>query len=81
MYLDYFLEKVETLRKKVDEKDCKYIFLEKEKEKVTTNALLERENFLWRMEILKEKNKMLEEKLTCLHVDIFGDSGAMRSKV
>ena len=79
--LDELLAKVEILRKKVVEEDARCISLEKEKENITMNALIERENLSRRMVTLQEQNKKLEDKSTSLHSNMFGDIGKMRSKV
>ena len=57
------------------------IYLEKEKEQATLDALVERDNLLRRMASLKEQNKNLEERTSFLHTNVFGDIDTLRSKV
>ena len=65
----------------VAEEEAKHIHLEKEKEKATLDAIVERDNLLRRMVSLKTHNKKLIEKTSLLHVDVFGDVDDLRSKV
>ena len=69
------------LRRKVVDEEARCLHLEKEKEKVIMNTIIERDNFLRRMASLQEKNKRLEERSFNLHSDIFGDMGALRTNV
>ena len=52
---DLFLELV-LLRRRVVEEEPKHIRLEKEKEQITLNTLIERDKFLSRMDFLQEQN-------------------------
>lgn len=72
---DLFPELV-LLWMRVVEEEAKHIPLEKEKEKITLNTLIERDTLLRRMASLQEKNKRLEEKSSNLHSDIFVDMEA-----
>ena len=55
--------------------------MEKEREKATFNAIIERDNFLTTMVALKEQNNKLEERTIVLHANVFGDIDSLRSKV
>ena len=46
------MDELKVLRKKVAEEDARHLHLEKEREKTTMNALLERESLLRRMNAL-----------------------------
>ena len=55
--------------------------MEKKKEQITMNALIEREAFLRRMDTPREKNNELEERSSKLDSYVFGDVEDLRSKV
>ena len=57
------------------------MFLEKEKEKVTINALLEREALMRRMVALQEHNRRLEYSSTTLDKDLFRDIPIMHATI
>lgn len=78
---DELMSEIETLRRNFVEEDVKFIHLEKEKEVIAMNALIEREAFLRGMEALKEKNRKLEEISSKLHSYIFGDVEELRSQI
>ena len=64
---DELLSEIKTSMMKVAKEDAKRIRLEKEKEVITMNSLIEKESFLRRMESLKDQNRKLEEKYFTLH--------------
>ena len=67
------MDELEVLRKMVAEEESKRLLLEKEKEKATMNALLERDSLLRRMSALQGYNKELENSSTTLNKELFGD--------
>ena len=75
------MNELEILRKKVAKEDAKCMHLEKEKEKVTINALLEREALMRRMVALQEHNRRLEYYSTALDKDLFGDIPILQAKI
>ena len=78
---DELMAKLEVLRKKKTKEDVKFLRLEKEKEKITMNTLLERESLQRRMVASKENNKRLEYRSATLQSYIFGDVGSIQSKI
>ncbi len=78
---DELMSELEVLRKKVAEEDVKCICLEKEKEKATINALLEREALMRRNATLQEHNRRLEDSSTTLDKDLFGDIPIMQATI
>ena len=72
---------LEMPRKRVTEEDARHLQLEKEKEKETINALLEREALMRRMVSLQEHNRRLEDSSTTLNKDLFGDIPIMKEKI
>lgn len=72
---------MEVLKNKFVEENTKCILLEKEKEKIAMNFLLERENLDRRMAMLGEINKRLEERSSSVHSYIFEYFKEKRSKV
>ena len=54
---------------------------EKEKERKTINALLEREALMRRISSLREHNKRLENSSTILDKDFFGDVLVMQATI
>ena len=69
------------LKKWVVEEEAKHSHLEKDKERLTLDAIVERDSLLRRMATLKEQNKKLTEKNSLLHSDVFGDLDSLKSKV
>ena len=69
------------LRKKVLEEDARRVHLEKEKEKVIINALLEREALMRTMVALQEHNRRLEDCSTTLDKDLFGNILVMQETI
>ena len=67
------------LKKKVADEEAKHWCLEKEKEKIILNTIIEIDGFLRRMASLQEQNRKLEERSSSLHSNIFGDMGVLRT--
>ena len=67
------MDELEVFKKRVAEEEARRLHLEKEKEKTTMNALLERESLLRRMNALQGYNKELENSSTILNKELFGD--------
>ena len=75
------MDELEMLRKRVTKEDARHLHLEKERERATMNALLERESLLKRMNALQEHNKRLENFANTLDKDLFRDVLVMRDAV
>lgn len=71
--------KLVLLRKRVTEEEARHMRLEKDKEKIILNSIIERDNLMRMMTSLQERNKKLEEKSSNLHSDIFGDMDVLMS--
>ena len=67
------MNELEILRKKVAKEDAKCMHLEKEKEKITINALLEREALMRRMVSLQDHNRRSKDSSTTFDKDLFKD--------
>lgn len=75
------MDELVTLRREAIELDAKCLHLEKEKERVTMEALLERETFKRRLAFLREQNRRLEDTSTILNLECFNDVDALKSKI
>ena len=69
------------MRKRVAEEDAICLHLEKERERTTMNALLERESLLRRMNALQEHNKRFEDSTNILDKVLFKDVPIMQDIV
>ena len=78
---DELMVELEILRNNMAKEDAKFLCLDKEKERITMNALFERKALLKRMTLLPKQNKKLEDRSAMLHSYLFGCVGSMKSKI
>ena len=67
------MDELRVLRKRVAKEDVRCLNLEKERERATINALLERESLMRRMNALQEHKKRLENSSATLDRYLFGE--------